>query len=61
MPANLLLIPLYGAIGGAAGVVIASFASSLMTSFLFTGTAWVGRLQVRRLLLPSLTFWKLPA
>src|SRR5260370_30196885 len=34
VPANLLLIPLYGALGGAAAVVIASFAASMLTSFL---------------------------
>jgi len=61
VPANLLLIPRYGAAGGGAAVAIASVAASLLTSFLFAETGWVGRLQVHRLLLPSLSFWKLPA
>ncbi len=61
VPANLLLIPHYGAAGGAAAVAIASFAASMLTSFLFPETGWVGRLQFRRLILPSLSFWKLPA
>jgi len=61
VPANLLLIPRYGAVGGAAAVAIASFAASVLTSFLFAETGWVGWLQVRRLFLPSLSFWKLPA
>jgi O-antigen/teichoic acid export membrane protein len=61
VPANLLLIPRYGALGGAAAVAIASFAASMLTSFLFAETGWVGRLQFRRLFLPSLSFWRLPA
>src|SRR5579859_3602591 len=61
VPLNLLLIPLYGAVGGAAAVAVASFAASMLTSFLFPDTGWVGRLQFRRLILPSLSFWKLPA
>ncbi|MGH7124523.1 MAG: polysaccharide biosynthesis C-terminal domain-containing protein, partial [Stellaceae bacterium] len=61
VPANLLLIPRYGAVGGAAAVVIASFVASMLTSFLFVETGWVGRLQFRRLFLPSLGFWRLPA
>ena len=61
VPANLLLIPGYGAAGGAAAVAIASFAASMLTSFLFPETGWVGRLQFRRLFLPSLSFWRLPA
>jgi O-antigen/teichoic acid export membrane protein len=61
VPADLLLIPLYGALGGAAAVAIASFAASLLTSFLFAETSAVGRLQFRRLFLPSFKFWKLPA
>ena len=60
VPANLMLIPRYGAAGGAAAVAIASVVASLLTSFLFAETGWVGRLQVRRLFLPSLSFWKLP-
>ncbi len=61
VPANLILIPLYGAVGGAASVAIASFALSMLTSFLYADTSWVGRLQFRRLFFPSLDFWKLPA
>ena len=61
VPANLLLIPRYGAVGGAAAVTIASFVTSVLTSFLFAETRWVGRRQVRRLLFPSLSFWRLPA
>jgi len=61
VPLDLLLIPPYGALGGAAAVAIASFSASMLTSFLFHETSWVGRLQFRRLLFPSLSFWKLPA
>lgn len=61
VPANLVLIPGYGAVGGAASVAIASFVASMLTSFLFPETGWVGRLQFRRLFLPSLSFWRLPA
>jgi O-antigen/teichoic acid export membrane protein len=61
VPANLVLMPRYGAVGGAAAVAIASFVASLLTSFLFPETSWVGRLQLRRLFLPSLSFWRLPA
>ncbi|HXP73389.1 MAG TPA: oligosaccharide flippase family protein, partial [Stellaceae bacterium] len=60
VPADLLLIPRYGALGGAAAVTIASFVASLLTSFLFVETSWVGRAQLRRLFLPSLNFWRLP-
>jgi O-antigen/teichoic acid export membrane protein len=61
VPADLVLIPRYGALGGAAAVALASFAASMLSSFLFTETSSIGRLQFRRLLLPSLSFWKLPA
>ncbi len=61
VPANLLLIPLYGAMGGAAAVALGSFVASVPSSFMFAETGWVGRLQVRRLLQPSLSVWKLPA
>jgi O-antigen/teichoic acid export membrane protein len=61
VPADFILIPLYGALGGAVAVAIASFATSMLTSFLFAETSSVGRLQFRRLFFPSLNFWKLPA
>jgi PST family polysaccharide transporter len=61
VPADLVLIPPYGALGGAVAVTIASFSASMLTSFLFAETSWFGRLQFRRLLLPSLNFWRLPA
>jgi len=57
----LLLIPRWGALGGALAVTIACFATSMLTSFMFTETNFVGRLQFRRLFFPSLSFWKLPA
>ena len=61
VPADFILIPLYGALGGAVAVAVASFASSMLTSFLFAETSSVGRLQFRRLFFPSLSFWKVPA
>jgi PST family polysaccharide transporter len=61
VPADLVLIPPYGALGGAVAVTIASFSASMLTSFLFAETSWFGRLQFRRLLFPSLNFWRLPA
>jgi O-antigen/teichoic acid export membrane protein len=61
VPANLLLIPHWGALGGAAAVTIASFVVNMLTSLMFAETNFVGRLQFRRLFFPSLSFWKLPA
>lgn len=61
LPADLLLIPHWGALGGAAAVTIASFVVNMVTSLMFAETNSVGRLQLRRLLLPSFSFWKLPA
>jgi O-antigen/teichoic acid export membrane protein len=60
VPANLLLIPHWGALGGAAAVTVASFVVNMLTSLMFAETNFVGRLQFRRLFFPSLSFWKLP-
>src|SRR5262249_36757292 len=59
--ADLLLIPRWGALGGAAAMVVGSFAASMLTSIMFAETSFVGRLQFRRLFLPSLSFWKMRA
>jgi O-antigen/teichoic acid export membrane protein len=59
--ADFLLIPRWGALGGAAAVSIASFAAMMLTSLMFPETRFVGRLQFRRLFFPSLGFWKLRA
>lgn len=59
--ADLLLIPRWGALGGAAAMVIGSFASSMLASLIFAETGFIGRLQFRRLFFPSLNFWKLQA
>jgi O-antigen/teichoic acid export membrane protein len=61
VPADLALIPRYGALGGAIAVAIASLAASMLTSFLFAETSSFGRLQLRRLFFPSINFWRLPA
>jgi len=56
--ADLLLIPRWGALGGAAAMTIGSFTVSMLTSLMFTETSFVGRLQFRRLFFPSLSFWR---
>jgi len=61
VPADLLLIPRWGALGGATAVTVASFTVCMLTSLMFPETNFVGRLQFRRLFFPSLSFWKLPA
>ncbi len=58
IPANLILIPRYGAQGGAAAVTIASLVSGILTSFLFVETSPFGRRQIWRLVLPSVQFWR---
>lgn len=58
IPANLMLIPRYGAQGGAAAVTIASLVSGVLTSFLFVETNPFGRRQIWRLVLPSFHFWR---
>ena len=57
--ADLLLIPRWGALGGAAAVTIASFAASMLTSLMFPETRFVARLQFRRLFFPSPSFWRM--
>ena len=59
--ADLLLIPRWGALGGAAAVTIASFAASMLTSLMFPETRFVARLQFRRLFFPSPSFWRMRA
>ena len=56
--ADLLLIPRWGALGGAAAMTIGSFTVSTLTSLMFRETRFVGRLQFRRLFFPSLSFWR---
>ena len=58
LPANFLLIPHYGAQGGALAVTVASLVSGVLTSFLFSETSRFGRRQLRRLVLPSPQFWR---
>ena len=43
---NVVLIPAYGAVGAAVSTVIGYAVSAVMSSFLFTETRWVGKLQI---------------